>query len=225
MKKWLTLVLMCVGFSFAPVRSAQAQTGILEIIKAGVVKVIKAVDLQIQRLQNKTIWLQNAQKVLENKMSALKLGEIGGWVQKQKDLYSNYFDELWKIKSVLATYQQVKNIVAKQLQLVHEYSRVYNLTRQDKNFTASEVSYISSVYSGILTKSIHNLDQLQLVVDSFVTQMTDAKRLEIIHRVSAELDENLADLRRFNQENIRTSLQRSKEKNEIDVVKKLYGIQ
>ena len=76
----------------------QAQTGILEIIKAGVKKVIIAVDLKIQRLQNKTIWLQNAQKVLENAMSELKLAEIGDWVQKQKTLYADYFDELWKSK-------------------------------------------------------------------------------------------------------------------------------
>ena len=43
------------------------QIPVLEIIKEGITKVIVAVDLKIQRLQNETIWLQNAQKVLENK--------------------------------------------------------------------------------------------------------------------------------------------------------------
>jgi hypothetical protein len=50
-------------------------------------KVIVAIDLKIQRLQTKTVWLQNAQKVVENTMSKLKLDEITDWVQKQKDLY------------------------------------------------------------------------------------------------------------------------------------------
>ena len=45
---------------------------------------IIAVDLQVQRIQNKTIWLQNAQKTLENEMSKLKLDEITDWVQKNK---------------------------------------------------------------------------------------------------------------------------------------------
>ncbi|RZJ37490.1 MAG: conjugal transfer protein TraI, partial [Chryseobacterium sp.] len=43
-------------------KGASAQIAVLEVIKAGVKKVIKAVDLKVQRLQNETIWLQNAQK-------------------------------------------------------------------------------------------------------------------------------------------------------------------
>ena len=85
MKKiWILTVI--IGFSSVyPVQQAAAQIPILEIIKAGVKKVIRAVDLQIQRLQNKTVWLQNAQKVLENKMAALKLTEISDWAAKQKE--------------------------------------------------------------------------------------------------------------------------------------------
>jgi len=83
MKK-LFIVFVLVGLeSIAPTRSAQAQIPIAEIIKAAVKKVIKAVDLQIQRNQNKVIWLQNAQKTLENTMSKLKLDEITDWVDKQ----------------------------------------------------------------------------------------------------------------------------------------------
>ena len=69
--------------------NTNAQLPIAQIIKEGIKKVIVAVDLKIQRLQTKTIWLQNAQKVVENKMSKLKLKEISDWVQKQKDLYQN----------------------------------------------------------------------------------------------------------------------------------------
>ena len=53
-----------------------AQDPISVIIKEGIKKVIVAVDLKIQRLQNKTIWLQNAQKTIENTMSKLKLDQI-----------------------------------------------------------------------------------------------------------------------------------------------------
>src|SRR5687768_18177383 len=99
---------------------SNAQFAIAEIIRAGIKKVIVAVDLKIQRLQNKTIWLQNAQKVLENKMSELKLTEISDWVEKQRAQYANYFDELWRIKTALAYYQRIKDIIEKQLQLVNE---------------------------------------------------------------------------------------------------------
>lgn len=219
MKKILLMVVFVVL-----VQGANAQTGILEIIKAAVVKVIKAVDLKIQRLQNKTIWLQNAQKVVENKMSELKLNEISGWVEKQRKLYDDYYEELWKIKGAISTYNKVKSILDKQVKITTEYSKAFSIAKQDKNFTASEVSYIDKVYQGILNESFKNLEELQLVISAFRTQMSDAKRLEIIQKVSVQMEQNLSDLRQFNQQNIKMSLQRAKEAKDIDVVRKLYGL-
>lgn len=225
MKKLLAIAGFILLISIAPVQQTQAQIPILEIIKAAVKKVIKAVDLKIQRLQNKTIWLQNAQKTLENEMSKLKLKEIGDWANKQKELYSKYFDELSKVKSVISTYQSVKDIISKQSQLVKEYSRAFNLSKQDKNFTQQEIDYMQQVYAGILNESLKSIEQIEMVINAFATQMTDAKRLVIINSASDNIEQNLTDLRQFNQQNIRISLQRSKERNDIDVVKKLYGIE
>ena len=216
---------MVLSISIAPVQQSNAQIPILEIIKAAVKKVIKAVDLKIQRLQNKTIWLQNAQKTLENKMSKLRLTEISDWSKKQKELYAKYFDELWKVKNAISSYQAVRDIIKKQVQLVQEYSKAFNLSKQDKNFTADELDYMQKVYTGILDESIKNIEQIQLVINTFATQMTDAKRLEIIHTAGDNIEQNITDLRQFNQQNITISLQRSKEKNDIDVVKKLYGLE
>lgn len=225
MKKILTIAGAILLISIAPVQRTQAQIPILEIIKAGIKKVIKAVDLKIQRLQNKTIWLQNAQKTLENQMSKLKLKEIGDWANKQKELYAKYFDELSKVKSAISTYQTVKDIISKQSQMVKEYSRAFNLSKQDKNFTQQEIDYMQQVYAGILNESLKSIEQVQMVITAFATQMTDAKRLVIINSASDNIEQNLTDLRQFNQQNIRISLQRSKERNDIEVVKKLYGIE
>ena len=224
MKKLLFVTGVVIFLSCTTGRECQAQMAIIDVIKAGVKKVIKAVDLKIQRLQNKTVWLQNAQKVLENKMSQLKLTEISDWANKQKDLYANYFDELWKVKNVISNYQLVKGIIGKQIQIVIEYHKAFSLSKQDKNFTTKELDYMQSVYTGILDESLKNIEQVQLVIRAFATQMSDAKRLEIIHTAGNQIDQNIADLRQFNQQNIIVSLQRSKEKNNIDVVKALYGI-
>jgi hypothetical protein len=224
MKKLLTITGISLLITLAPVQHTEAQIPIYDIIKAAVIKVIKAVDLKIQRLQNKTIWLQNAQKTLENQMSKLKLKEIGDWANKQKELYAKYFDELSKVKNAIGTYQAVKDIVNKQVQIVKEYSTAFNLSRQDKNFTKQEIDYMQQVYSGILDESLKSIEQVQMVITAFATQMTDAKRLVIIHSASDNIEQNLTDLRQFNQQNIRVSLQRSKERNDIYVVKKLYGI-
>lgn len=207
-----------------PMQQLQAQDPISLIIKEGIKKVIKAVDLKIQRLQNKTIWLQNAQKTLENKMSQLKLNEIKDWVQKQKKLYEDYFEELKKVKSAIANYSRVKDIIQQQIAMVNEYKGAWNLFRQDKNFTAEELDYMLNIYTGMMDESLKNIDQLFLVVNAYATQMTDAKRLEIINTVADNILTQYFDLKEFNTQNKMLSLQRASELGEIEYVRKLYGI-
>jgi len=218
-KKWTCWILCIVIAS-----NVRAQDPITLIIKEGIKKVIVAVDLKIQRLQTKTIWLQNAQKALENTMSNLKLSQITDWVQKQKDLYQNYFDELWKVKNVISYYHRIKEITEQQVALVKDYHTAWNGVKQDGHFTPSEVIYIGQVYTGIIDASLKNLNEVALVINSFATQMTDAKRLQIINHAADAMQTNLNDLRSFNQQNILLSIQRSKDENDIAAVKNLYGL-
>ncbi|MEP7375299.1 MAG: conjugal transfer protein TraI [Chitinophagaceae bacterium] len=222
-KLWVMtgLMLCCM---ILPVQKSEAQIPVLEIIKQGIKKVIKAVDLKIQRLQNKTIWLQNAQKTLENTMSKLKLDEISAWVERQRKLYADYYDELWKVKAALTYYHRVKEIIQGQVQMVGEYKAAWALFRQDKNFTADELDYINNIYTGMFDESLKSIDQLFLVVNVFAIQMSDAKRLEIINNVSDNLEQQFLDLKEFNTQNKMISVQRASEKGEIEYVKKLYGL-
>lgn len=208
-----------------PISEVNAQVAVLEVIKAGVKKVIKSVDLKIQRMQNETIWLQNAQKVMENQLSKLKLAEISDWTEKQKDIYSKYYADLWKVKAAISYYQRIKDITTKQVFLVEEYKKAWNLARRDKNFTPQELDYMYDVYTGILNESAKNLDQILLVVNAFKTQMSDVKRLELINEAADRIEVNYSDLRQFNTQNILMSLQRSKSQDQIEEVQQLYGIQ
>lgn len=226
MKKKLIVVMVClllVGTSARPAEKV-AVLPILEIVKAVTKKVIKAIDLRIQRLQNKTIWLQNAQKQVENVLSKLKLDEISDWTQKQKDLYKGYYEELAKVKSIITYYQRIKEITKKQTQLVQEYERAWNLFKQDTHFKDSEIQYMERVYTGILEESVKNIDQIFLILDSFATQMSDLKRLEIINKAADQIDGNYDDLTMFNQQNILLSLQRAKTEADVKQVKQFYGI-
>lgn len=224
-KKKIMICLLCFLLISTPARPATvAAIPILEIVKAVAKKVIKAIDLRIQKLQNKTIWLQNAQKKIENILSKLKLDEISDWTQKQKELYKNYYEELAKVKSIITYYQRIKDISEKQVRLVDEYERAWNLFQKDPHFNSSELDYMQSVYSGILDESLKNIDQIFLVLDSFTTQMTDAKRLEIINAAADQIDANYDDLTLFNRQNILLSLQRAKTEHDVKSVKQFYGI-
>jgi hypothetical protein len=54
--------------------------------------------------------------------------------------------------------------------------------------------------------------------------MTDAARLAIINKAADALDKNYRDLTQFNTQNKLLSLHRSKDQQEVDVVRALYGI-
>jgi hypothetical protein len=224
MKKLLVSMALVVGLAIVPLSSVQAQDPVSEAIKEGIKKVIKAVDLQVQRWQNETIWLQNAQKVLENKMSELKLNEISDWVEKQRTLYADYFNELWKVKNTIAYYHRIKELTQKQLQIMAEYKRAYGMFKNDGHFKVSEVAFMGKVYAGIIEASGKNLDNLFLVINSSSTQMSDAKRLEIINSVADNIEENYRDLQSFNRSNALLSLQRSSDFNDGEAFKKLYGL-
>ncbi len=203
---------------------SQAQFPIAEIIKAGIKKVIVAVDLKIQKLQNKTIWLQNAQKTLENVLSKTKLTDISGWVERQRKLYDDYFQELKKVKNALAYYHRIKDIIENQVAMVKEYKAAWTLFRQDRNFSADELAYMSEVYTGMLGESTKAIDQMLMVVNAFATQMTDAARMEIINTAADDMEKGFMDLKEFNNQNKLVSLQRAAVRGEIEYIKRLYGL-
>lgn len=221
MKKLFVLLLLSSVITAWPSSKADAQ---IEVIQEIIKRAIMAIDLGVQRVQEQTIKLQAVQKELENAMQKLHLDDITNWVQKQKDLYQEYYTELWQIKNAITYYQRVKDMIEKQAHLVGDYKRAYALVRQDNHFNADEVSHIYKVYDGILAQSIKNIDQIEMVINAFVTQMNDADRLRIIDEADRRIDENYNDLKQFTQENILISLQRSKDQSEINSVKMLYGI-
>ncbi len=224
MKKKITIMalsLLCLLLPSAPVR---AQVPIADIIKAALKKVIMALDLKVQQLQNKTIALQNAEKQLENTLHLNKLNDISGWLNKERSLFSGYYHELGKVRAVIAEYEQVKTIVLQQKQLLAEYRRASGLFRQDKHFTPGEISAMENIYGGILQESTRHLDELILAINSVSAKMDDAERLNLVHHASAGMQTNLDHLRQYNSQNISISLERTRSDQERQTLRTLYGI-
>jgi hypothetical protein len=217
MKKYLFVV----GFCLMAALRASAQFEIIdEVIKAA----IEAVDLGVQKVQNQTLIIQDAQKELENVMAQLHLQDITGWVKQQRDLYSGYYQELWQVKNAIGAYGQLKGIVEKQIRLVLDCRRAYLLAEADAHFSAVEVGEIKRVLDGLLTESGKNIALLEQVLKAFVLQMNDADRLGLLSEVSRRIDSSYGALRVFTQQNSVLSLHRSKSAADAEAVKGLYGI-
>ena len=222
MNKMFVGLALCFCLVIAPTQKSHAI--IWEVVRQALIAAIKAADLAVQRLQNKTIWLQNAQKQVENVLTKLKLDEISDWTKKHKEQYQQYFDELNKVKQAISSYKRVKEVIGRQIAIVDEYKAAFALFRNDKHFTAQEIDYMAKVYTGIIDESLKNVDNLFLVINSFSTKMTDGKRIEILNRVADGIDVNLNDLRSFNNENKKLVLQRARDQKDVEQIKLMYGI-
>jgi hypothetical protein len=220
-KVWPAFLLACL----APGRTDAQVLDIIEIINTAVKKVIVAADLQVERMQTETIGLQNTEKAAENDMQQSELTGIVGWVQQQRDLFAGYYQELQEVKNIIATYEEVKGMIDKQGKIITGYQQAYAVLRQDKHFSADELSHLYAVLSGIASQSVANLSRLTMVVTSLLTSMDDAGRLKMIDETGNDIDRNYRDLAQFSQQNFLLSMQRAKDGNDIAVTRALYGIQ
>jgi len=221
MKRLLLTSTICIGLVLASVGKADAQIEIIgEIFK----RVIMAIDLRVQKLQTQTIFLQDAQKQVENIMQQTRLADISDWVGQQKDLYDEYYQELWNVKNALRYYSAVKELIDKQAKLIAGYKQAYAAVARDSHFSAEELGHIGNVYQGILRQCASAVDELSTLINAFVTQMDDGDRLQLINDLSAAIDRNYRQLQQFTQENILLSLQRAKDSQDLNMIKALYGI-
>jgi hypothetical protein len=80
------------------------------------------------------------------------------------------------------------------------------------------------VYDHLVNASLRNLDDLTMVVTDSKLRMSDAERLTAIDRIYTDSHSQLSFLRRFNDQANKTALQRSRDVNDRQTLKKLYGI-
>jgi hypothetical protein len=223
MKIVIVASLMILSLALAPEQS-RAQIPVVGLLTSAIKKVITALDLKIQQLQNQTIALQNAEQQLENNLHLASLNGISGWLDKEHRLYQNYYQELARVKTVISDYDEVKMIISQQKKLLSEYRQASSLFHSDKHFSASELSAMENVYGGILEEGVRNLDEALLAVGAFSTQMDDAERMQLVHHAAGGMQTNLDHLRQYNNQNAAISYQRARDEKERQTVRQLYGL-
>jgi hypothetical protein len=222
MKKICVTIAVIISTIVLPL-SSKAQDPITLIIKEAIKKAVQAADLRIQRLQNKTITLQNTQKRFETAMSKEKLSSINDWIAKQKELYQNYYNELMDVRAVVRHYEGVKRIIEMGSSLVKEYKRGAKIIGSSDLLSNAERVQITRVYRGMLDKSLHLVNSLTQLVEPGLIELTDWQRIQGITKVEDQMQQTLDDLRLFSAQNGTLIRQRSAEIASIKGLKKVYN--
>ena len=177
-----------------------------------IAKVIKAIDLKVQKLQNVTIWLQQAQSVAENELSKAKLSEITGWQQQLSELYAGYFAELKQVKSSIKGMTQIKRIVEMQGRVILEYGRM------------AKDAQVKIQYDALLNSSMDILQTLYAVLGSNYS-MKDVERICMITTLRDAMNRCLSNIQTLNKQQVAMAAARARCQADLQFVKKINGIQ
>ncbi|MBS1511640.1 MAG: TerB family tellurite resistance protein [Bacteroidetes bacterium] len=139
-------------------------------------------------------------------------------------LHQTFLDGLLKVSPAVQKYKKVADIISLQLQLVKEYKAAFTRFKNNNWFRQEEIDYIARVYSNLFKQSLQHLDDLATVLTANQLRMTDDERLKRIDQIYSGMQDKMVFLRHFNSNTSILSIQRSKEKSDVDIIQKLHDV-
>jgi hypothetical protein len=204
MKKIFFILLLCSNFCFG--QSQEAKQLLLNVEKLAQLKLMLS-------------HMKTGYQILEKGYTSIKNISQGNF-----NLHRDFLDGLLQVSPAVKKYAKVGDIIQVQIKLVKESKAALAEFRSSKQFTVAEIEYLGHVYANLLKESLKMLDELAMVVTAGKLRMSDDERLQAIDRIHDEVIEQYTFLNEFNNGTAILSLQREKEKMDIDLMKKVHGL-
>ena len=139
-------------------------------------------------------------------------------------LHEAFLDGLLQVSPAVKNYVRVQDIIQCQLAIIKEYKAAYGKLSSSGSFSASELDYISGVYSRLAAKSLKNLDALTMVLTAKKLRASDDERLGVIDSIHENMSDQLSFLRHFNSNAALLVAQRNSEIADTELSRKLYDL-
>lgn len=181
---------------------------------------IEQLVLDFQKLQDMKAILQDmydGYKILDQGYTQIK-----NIAQGQFNLHKAFLDGLLAVSPVVKNYYRVAAIITAEFSLVKEYKASSSRAHASGLFTGAELGYIDGMYSTLFSRSLQSIDELTMILTDGELRMSDAQRLAGIDRVYTEISGQLRAVRQLNDETSVQMMQREKETNDIQTLKRLY---
>jgi len=138
------------------------------------------------------------------------------------NLHSAFLNSLEAVSPAVRQYGRVADIITNQASIVSEYKAAWKQANASGHFSAAELVYMNGVFTQLLNQSVDNLTNLTNILTANTLRMSDAERLQAIDHIYGDTQSKLSFLRSFNNQVAILSLQRAKEQNDVQMLKKLY---
>ncbi len=139
------------------------------------------------------------------------------------NLHDAFLNALLEVSPSVKKYKRISDIINCQFQIVKEYRSAFNRIKATNLFNVSEINYMETVYSNLISKSFQNLNELSVVITSGKLRMSDDERITAIDRIYGEITDKLIFLRSFNNEGNVLAIQRGREMVDTKISKRLNG--
>jgi hypothetical protein len=123
------------------------------------------------------------------------------------NLHSNYFSSLKVVSPAVTGYSRTRDIISLSSAIVSNLNSLKKII-QTGIMTASDISYLNSVYSNMISRCNNSLDELTNLVTDGMYSMTDDQRINRIDRIYAEVKDKYAFSQSFTSEAALLSAQR-----------------
>lgn len=139
-------------------------------------------------------------------------------------IHKTFLDALLGVSETVRKYKRISDIVSYQLRIVREYKAALQQFTSSGNFTEEELKHFRSVYAGLLDRTGKSLEELTMVITAGELRMSDNERIQAIDRIYEEVVDQFSFLKDFNNNNSLLSMQRNIEKADVQLSRKLSGI-
>jgi hypothetical protein len=158
-------------------------------------------------------------KILDKGYTTIKNISEGNYT-----IHELFIDGLMLVNPSIRNYHRIPFIIDYQKLLLKEYQRAYNRFRQDPNFKLDELEYLANVYSFLFDASLRNIDELMMIITATKLSMSDDERMQAIDRIFFDMEDKLVFLRTFNNNTQLLAVQRARSSNDVETMRKLYGV-
>lgn len=173
---------------------------------------------QIAALKVYLEYLKKGYKIVDKGLTTI--GDIkNGTFNLDKD----YLNSLKQVSPVVKNSPKVKEVLVYQLSITSDFRKFLEACRKDENLTLDEVHYIEDVYQNMLNECEASIDELTVITTAGEAEMKDDERLLRLDKVHDDMQDKYAFTQDFISGTRLLSLERAKEKNQINGSKNLYA--
>jgi len=152
------------------------------------------------------------------------LTTIGNIKKGDFSLHDGFFSSFKNVNPTVRNYSKIADIITFQVKIHQTFKYTYKYVQSTSLFSTAEIDLIYQVFTNLINNCMVDLNELIAVITANELEMKDDERLERIDAIYTSIQEKYSFAKSFAEEAKVLAMNRTKEKNNIVISRKLYGI-